>query len=226
MPEELAAYRAAVHGRRLDPRSTALVIVDLQYGSASREHGYGTVLGRDADPYLARVDATVVPAVRRLQNAFRASGAPVVFLTFGTVAGDYSDMPPRFRRGAAYWRRRGVEPPYARAGTRAMDVLDPVAPRPGEPVFVKPGASGFVATPLEAFLRERGVGALVICGVTTSYCVESTLRDAADRGFDVVLAEDACAELTPEMHERGVAGCAAFGRVGSSRALAKELGPR
>lgn len=224
----LSAYRSAIHGRSLDPSTTALVIVDLQYGSASREYGYGPLLlatgqGLVLERYVSRVENVVVPSVQRLQRAFRSVGASVLFLTFGTVTGDFSDMPPRFRRGVDYWRGIGFEPPYARVGTRSIEVLDDVAPSAGEPCLVKTVASGVVGTPMVELLRDRAVRAVVVCGVTTSYCVESTLRDLADSGFDVVLAEDACAELTEEMHERGVKGCAAFGRVASAADIASEL---
>jgi len=213
---------------RVNPRSSALVIVDLQYGSASRDHGYGVVyrsIGYTelVDGYIARIQDTVVPSVQRLQAAFRTAGAPVIFLTVGTVVGDLSDMPPRFRRAAKHWTELGLAPPYARLGTREMAVLDEIAPLPGEPVIAKTGASGFTASPLERVLWNRQVRELVFCGVATAYCVESTLRDAADRGFDCVLAEDACADVTDAIHQRGVQSCAAFGRVARADAIVAEL---
>lgn len=226
--EPLFAYRQAMHDFRLDPSTSALVIVDLQYGSAGPEHGYANAYraigyGELLDEYLARIRDVVVPSVRRLQEAFRSAGAPVIFLTVGTIVGDLSDMPPRFRRAAEHWRGLGIEPPYARIGTREMDVLDEIAPRPGDAWIVKTGASGFTASPLERVLWNKGVREIAFCGVATAYCVESTLRDAADRGFDVVLVEDGCADVLAETHERGVRNCAAFGRVASADDLVLEL---
>ena len=226
--EPLFAYRQAMHDFRIDPRTSALVIVDLQYGSAGPDHGYAKAYraigyGELLDEYLARVRDVVVPSVRRLLEAFRSAGAPVIFLTVGTIVGDLSDMPPRFRRAADHWAKLGIEPPYAKLGTREMDVLDEIAPRPGDAWIVKTGASGFTASPLERVLWNKGVREIAFCGVATAYCVESTLRDAADRGFDVVLVEDGCADVLAETHERGVQSCAAFGRVASADELVLEL---
>jgi nicotinamidase-related amidase len=226
--EPLFAYRQTMHDFHLRPETSALLIVDLQNGSAGHDGGYARVyrgLGYDdvEDAYLRRLSDVVVPNVRRLQTAFRGVGAPVIFLTVGTIVGDYSDMPPRFARGAEHWRRLRLEPPYARAGTPEMSVLDAIAPLSGEPVIMKTGASGFTASALPAVLFNRGIRELAICGVATAYCVESTLRDAADRGFDTVLVEDACADATDDIHQRGVAGCAAFGRVDTADRLVAEL---
>lgn len=226
--EPLFAYRQAMHDFRIRPASSALVVVDLQYGSAGPDHGYANIyrsIGYEEvlGGYLRRVSGVVVPAVQRLQAAFRGAGAPVIFLTVGTIVGDLSDMPPRFRRAAAHWTSLGLQPPYARVGTREMTVLDEIAPLPGEPVIVKTGASGFTASPLERLLWNLKVRELVFCGVATAYCVESTLRDAADRGFDVVVVEDGCADVTPEIHDRGLRGCGAFGRVATSHEVVREL---
>lgn len=226
--EPLFAYRQRMHDFRVEPRTSALVLVDLQYGSAGPEHGYANVyraIGYEEllEGYLTRIRQVVVPAVRRLQTAFREAGAPVIFLTVGTIVGDYSDMPPRFGRGAQHWRERGLEPPYAKIGSREIQVLDEIAPEPGEPVLVKTSASGFTATTLERILWNRGVKEIVFGGVATTYCVESTLRDAADRGFDVVLVEDASADVTDENHARGLRSCGAFGRVATADQIVAEI---
>jgi len=226
--EPMYAYREAMHDFKLDPRTSALVLVDLQYGSAGPAHGYAKAFraigyGELLDQYHVRVRDIVVPSVRRLLDAFHAIKAPVIYLTVGTIVGDMSDMPPRFRRGADHWRAIGVEPPYARVGSRDMDVLDEIAPRPEDRWIIKTGASGFTASPLDLVLRNAGIREIAFCGVATAYCVESTLRDAADRGYDVVLVEDGCADSLPETHQRGVKGCAAFGRVATAAEVVAEL---
>ena len=226
--EPLFAYRDAMHDFKIRPASSALVLVDLQYGSASAEYGFGAIYERlgYADvlrAYVSRVNSVVVPAVQRLQRAFREAGAPVIFLTLGTVVGDLSDMPPRFKRAVTHWEGLGLPGPYARLGSRDIAVLDEIAPREGEPVIVKTSASGFTSSPLERLLVNLNVREIAFCGVATAYCVESTLRDAADRGFDVLLVEDGCADVTSEIHDRGVKGCAAFGRVATADQVVSEL---
>lgn len=225
--EALFEYRKRMNDFQLRPETSALVIVDLQYGSAGRAGftdvynaiGYGDI----AEAYLERISSVVVPHVQTLQAAFRSVGAPVIFLTVGTLTGDYSDMPPRFRRAVEHWRERGIEPPYAKFGTKEMTVLEEIAPLPGEPVIAKVGASGFTASTLERLLWNLGSRELVFAGVATNYCVQSTLRDAADRGFDCVLAEDACADVTPEIHDLGVKSSSPFCRVATSAEIAREL---
>jgi nicotinamidase-related amidase len=226
--EQLFAYRRRQNGFRLAPESTALLLVDLQYGSAGPDHGFSAVyrqigFGDVVDGYAARMRDTVVPTVQRLQAAFRAAGAPVIFLTVGTLTGDYADLTPRFRRAVAYWREQGLEPPYARLGTREMQVLDEIAPLPGEPVIPKTGASGFTASPLDRVLFNAGVRQLAFGGVATNYCVQSTLRDAADRGYDCVLVEDACADVTDVAHDVGVRASAPFCRIETADAVIDEL---
>lgn len=226
--ERLFAYRRRQNDFRLAPGSTALLLVDLQYGSASPDHGFNAIyrqigFGDVVDGYAARMRDTVIPSVRRLQAAFREAGAPVIFLTVGTLTGDYADLTPRFRRAVAFWQEQGIEPPYARLGTREMQVLDEIAPLPGEAVIPKTGASGFTASPLERVLFNVGVRELVIGGVATNYCVASTLRDAADRGFDCVLVEDACADVTDAAHEVGIRAMAPFCRVEAAEAVIAEL---
>jgi len=147
----------------------------------------------------------------------------VIFLTVGSSVGDLSDMPPRFRRAAAYCAEHGLPAPWAGLGTREITILDEVKPLPGEAVVVKTGASGFTGSPLDRVLRSRGIRELVFCGVATTYCVESTLRDAADRGFDCVLVEDASYDLNDDAHQRGVESCRYFARVDQTDAVIVEL---
>lgn len=225
---EERADRAAMNDFRIDPATSALVIVDLQYGSTRLDLGYTNVfrfLG--FRPMLEarneHIHGTLVPNVQQLQAAFRSARAPVIFLTVGTIVGDHSDLPPRFRRAVAYCREQGQPAPWGGLDTTETTILEEIAPLPGEPVIVKTGASGFTGSPLDRVLRSQGVRELVICGVATTYCVESTLRDAADRGFDCVLVEDASYDLNDAAHQRGIESCRYFARVEQTRAVIGEL---
>jgi nicotinamidase-related amidase len=226
----LFAYRQAMNEFTLDPRSTALLIVDLQYGSTHLDYGwlplYCAAGYQDvAETYARRIDEVVLPNVQRLQATFRDAGAPVVFLNVGTISGTVGDMPPRFKRAAAYWLDRQLTPPYASLGSRDIAIRDEIAPRPGEQVITKTGASGFTASPLERVLWNLGARELVVCGVATNYCVESTFRDASDRGLDCVLVDDACAATSMDIHRLGVESMKPFGRVTTTASLLVELAP-
>ncbi|HEX6947125.1 MAG TPA: cysteine hydrolase family protein [Acidimicrobiia bacterium] len=227
-PPHFYEYRKAMLDFKFDAAKSALLIVDLQYGSAHRDLGYSAAyaaLGftEVVDAYMDRLHNIVLPNVRRLQESFRAVGAPVIFFTVGTVTGDFSDMPPRFKRGLDFWESKGVKDPYSRLGTREITVLDEIAPQPGELVFTKTTASAFTSTPIDTELRSRGIEMLAICGVSTNYCVESTLRDASDFGYDVALVEDASADSNRDSHDRGVRGCGAFGRVLTTEEVIAEI---
>lgn len=224
----LYAYRAAMNDIPLNPQTSALLIVDLQNASADPNLGWVPAMeaaghGEIMHSYLERVNETVLPNVRRLQEAFRDVGAPVIFLTVGTIVGDFSDMAPRFQRSLRFWEQQGIPAPYSKNGTPEMAVLEAIAPQPGEPVITKTGYSGFTSSPLESVLHSRNVRELAVCGVATEACVESTLRAAVDRGFDCVLVEDACASMTEEARLRAVESMALFARIATSLEVAEEI---
>ena len=228
MADELYAYRRAMNDLPIDVTTCALVIVDMQNAScdpacgwvpAYEAIGHGDVMSA----YYERMQQVVLPHVRQLQEAFRDSGRPVIFLTVGTIVGDFSDMPQRFRRSQRYWQSKGVTPPYARYGTHEMAIFDAIAPHPGEQVIPKTGYSGFTGTPLERVLFNVGVRQLALCGVATEACVESTLRDGVDRGYDCVLVEDACASVTDESHRGGVRSMELFARIADTATVVREL---
>jgi biuret amidohydrolase len=210
-------YRAGIDEFGLERASTALVVVDMQYGSAHPGYGWCRLyhrLGMDSEHayYVDRL-RQIVPRIGRLLEAFRAREMPAVFLAFGSAVADLSDLSPRHGRRIARWREHGIEPPYPRVGATDHAILEELAPRPGEAVLNKTTASGFTRSGLDRLLRERGQRALVFVGVGTNYCVESTLRDAADHGYDCVLAEDACGASSPQIHERAVESMRPFCRV-------------
>jgi nicotinamidase-related amidase len=205
----------------LDQRRTALLIIDMQYASASRELGLGRLL-RDSDRAadgryrFDRIEQLVVPNIQRLLAHFRSRGLAVVYLTIGSTVSDYSDLGEHVR---AFARAVGN-----RAGQREHDVLDELRPLPNEPVLNKTTVGGFASSSLEAVLRALGCRSLAIVGVSTNSCVETTARDAADRGFRCVLVEDGCAAARAELHQATLTSFARlFGRVASTEAVLIEL---
>jgi len=185
----------------LDPGRTALVIVDMQYVDASREHGLGASL-KTTHPdvwsyYFDRVEQVVVPNVARLLEAFRSNGLRVIHLTLGPVLADGADMVGLRRGGGA----EAMDALLHHQGTFEHRILEELAPAEGELVINKTSRSAFNSTAIERVLLNLGVDALVVCGVTTSSCVDTTARDAADRGFKTVIVEDAAAELDEPSHD-------------------------
>ncbi len=178
----------------LDPGRTALVVIDMQCDFVE-PGGFGHALGNDVEPLLA-----IVPTVAALIALFRAQGWPVLH-TRESHAPDLSDCPPaKLRRGGGTIRI-GDPGPMGRLlvrGEPGNAILDACAPIPGEIVIDKPGKGMFHATGVEATLRERDITHLVFAGVTTEVCVQTSMREANDRGFECLLISDATESYFPD----------------------------
>jgi nicotinamidase-related amidase len=205
----------------LDPRTVALVVVDMQYASGSRDHGLGRSLKARGQEALGgyrfdRIERTVIPAIQRLLAFFRARGLRLVYLTVGSELPDYSDLLPHMRAFA--------ESAGNTRGNHEHEILDALAPRPGEAVLNKTTMSAFHSSGFERLVRAWGVEQLVFTGISTNSCVEGTARDAADRGFRCLLVEDGCGAASQALHD---ATCTNFarllGRVASSAQVMAEL---
>jgi biuret amidohydrolase len=186
----------------IDAARMCLVVVDIQYATGTRTTGLGRVLasqGRldEAEYRFSRIERFVLPNTLRLLEAFRRHDLRRVFLTYGSEVSDYSDLSPQIRTLC--------EQTNNRAGEREHEIVDELKPWPNERVFNKISASAFGSTPIELVLHTYGVDTLFFTGVSTNMCVEHTLRDASDRGFQCILVEDACGADSPEMHEATVA---------------------
>jgi nicotinamidase-related amidase len=194
--------------------TTCLLVIDMQYVDAHREYGLGKSL-KESHPaawnyYFTRVEDVVVPGCRRLLDAFRAAGLRIVHVTIGPELPDGADM-VALRRPA---NAPGLEPMLHGRGTFEHRILEELEPRPGELVINKTSRGAFNSTAIERLLLNLGLEALIVVGVSTSSCVETTARDAADRGFRVVVVEDATAEIDEPSHEATLRQFAVrFGRV-------------
>lgn len=176
-----------------EPVATALLAIDMQRDFLDPA-GMCAVAGDDVAPMQA-----IVPAVVRLCDAARRAGVQVIHTREG-YAPDLGDVHPmKAERGSV-----GTEGPLGRfliRGEAGHDFVDACKPAPGEPVIDKPGFSAFYRTDLEDRLRQAGITRLILTGVTTQCCVQSTLRDAVDRGFYCLTVADACAALEPALHD-------------------------
>jgi nicotinamidase-related amidase len=177
----------------LDPASTALIVIDMQRDFIE-PGGFGAALGNDVTPLQA-----IVPTVARLLAVMRGAGMPVIH-TRECHRPDLSDCPPAKRLRGAPRLRIGDPGPMGRiliAGEPGADIVPALAPLPGETVIDKPGKGAFYATPLGDILAGLGVRTLIFAGVTTEVCVQTTMREANDRGLDCLLIEDATESYFP-----------------------------
>ena len=178
----------------LDPAGVALVVIDMQRDFIE-PGGFGDALGND----VSRLRG-IVPAVAALIDLFRRHGLPVVH-TREAHRPDLSDCPPAKRlRGRPGLRigDRGAMGRILVAGEPGNQILPELAPQPGEIVVDKPGKGMFWATGLHETLSERGIAQLVFAGVTTEVCVQTSMREANDRGYECLLIEDATESYFPE----------------------------
>ncbi len=160
--------------------------------------------------YVPRVSQTAVPNARRLLEGFRSAACHVVFTRHGPLLADGSDMIARRRRRDTDALESTGAPALWHRGTFEHEVLASLAPAPGELVIDKNTSSPLNSTGIDGLLRNMEVQTLVLAGMATDMCVETTARDAADRGFNVIVVEDATATFF-EHHHR--ASLSAFARV-------------
>ncbi|WP_208539299.1 cysteine hydrolase family protein [Algihabitans albus] len=209
------------HEFRLTRGSCALLVVDMQYASGSRRHGLGKWLAdqgklADADYRFDRIETVVVPGIQRLLEAFRSAGETVIFLTLGARLPDYSDAPPHMRAFLSTLNNH--------AGTREHEILDELKPLAGELVLNKTTQGGFASSPLDSVLRAKGLTQIVAVGVSTNNCVETTAREASDRGFESVMVSDATGTCSDEMQDMTLgAFTRLWGRVLSVEEVVGEL---
>ncbi len=184
----------------LDPTTTALLLMDLQKG----------IVGRETQPHPA---ADVVANAARLTRAFRAAGGLVVHIHVDFSADGKDVLSPL-----------SDTPAMGGGGARPEDWAEFVpetAPTPGEIVITKRQWGAFYGTELDLQLRRRGVKTLVMVGIATNFVVESTGRDAFERGYAQVFVEDAMTSLSAEAHALTVSFI--FPRLGRVRATADVL---
>jgi nicotinamidase-related amidase len=209
----------------LDWSTTALVIIDMQR-DFMEPGGFGETLGNDVSQ-LARA----VKPIAAVLEAARDIGMLVLHTREGHLP-DLSDAPPaKIERGAPSLRI-GDPGPMGRIlirGEAGHDIIPALYPLDSEIVIDKPGKGAFYATELDDVLQKYGIENLLVCGVTTEVCVNTTVREANDRGYRCVVLADGCASYFPEFHEMGLKMIKAqggiFGWVSDSAAVLKAMTP-
>ena len=167
--------------------------------------------------------------LKAVLEAAREAGITVIHTREGHRP-DLTDCPPSKRARGGLETGIGDLGPKGRIlvrGELGHDIVDELAPAPGEVVLDKPGKGSFYATDLELILRNRGITSLIVTGVTTEVCVHTTVREANDRGFECLVLADCCGSYFPEFHEVALRMISAqggiFGWVGDSADLLEHL---
>ena len=201
--------KAAPFPYKLDPSHTALVVIDMQRDFV--EHGgFGESLGND----VTRLQA-IIPTVSDLIALFRAKGWPILH-TRESHLPDLSDCPPAKRNRGDVSQRIGDAGPMGRLlvrGEPGNAIVDACAPAPGEMVLDKPGKGMFCHTDCEAMLQAAGITHLVFAGVTTEVCVQTSMREANDRGYECLLVTDATESYFPQFKAAAIEMLTAQGAI-------------
>jgi nicotinamidase-related amidase len=183
----------------LDPKTTALVLVDLQYGIVSMN-------------VAPQPSAQVVERAKSLAQAFRAAGSPVVLVTVGSSPDGKDALAPL------------LDTPPAAAAQRPANWSTPVAelePQDSDIRILKRQWGAFYGTDLDLQLRRRGIRTIVLAGISTNVGVESTARDAFERGYNQVFVADAMASPSAEAHANTLK--VTFPRIGRTRTTEEVL---
>lgn len=178
-------------------RHLALVIIDMQRDFLE-PGGFGSALGNDVSPLRE-----VVPAIQTLQTLFHQRNLTVI-QTKECHRSDLSDCPESKRKRGQSALTIGDRGPMGRilvAGEPGNDIIPELTPTTDEIVIEKPGKGAFYNTELETVLRSRSITHLIITGVTTEVCVQTTMREANDRGYECLLVEDGTASYFPEFKQ-------------------------
>jgi ureidoacrylate peracid hydrolase len=199
------------------PEATALLFVDVQNYSAE---GGGQYAGLDPEAiqtrygyFLRELRERAVPNMRRLQQAFRESGIEVMYTVMEASTLDGRDMGLDYKISGLFIPK----------GSLDARVIDAIAPQGDEIIIPKTSSSVFISTNIHYVLGNLGVKHLVVCGLLTDQCIDSTVRDACDYGYLVTLVTDACATLSEERHASSIANNRGYCRQCTTGEMLEEL---
>ncbi len=212
-------FKAEPYDLPFDPATTALIIIDMQRDFLE-PGGFGAMLGND----VSLLRTAIAPCKAVLDAARKAS--LFILHTREGHAPDMADCPPTKKARGGLKTGIGDQGPMGRIlvrGEKGHDIIQELYPLPNEPVIDKPGKGAFFATDLELKLRNRGIKTLIVCGVTTEVCVNTTVREANDRGFECLVVSDAVGSYFPEFNRMALEMIKAqggiFGWVAPSKAV-------
>ena len=205
----MKSVAARPYAYTFDPAHTAVLLIDMQRDFLE-PGGFGALLGNDVAPLRK-----IVPACRELLALARRHGLRVIH-TQEAHDPQLADCPPSKRARGHLACGIGDPGPLGRvlvAGEPGAGFVPELQPAAGDTVIRKPGKGAFHATALDAILHAQRITHLLIGGVTTEVCVQTTMREANDRGYECLLVEDCAASYFPHFHDAVVEMVVAQGGI-------------
>ncbi|HWM34243.1 MAG TPA: isochorismatase family cysteine hydrolase [Pseudolysinimonas sp.] len=202
-----------------DPAHTALVCIDFQR-DFMEPGGFGETLGNDVSTLRTTIEPT-----KAVLDAWRANGWTVIHTREGHRS-DLGDLFPSKANRGKPTLRIGDDGPMGRIlvrGSAGHEIIPELAPLPGETVIDKPGKGSFYATDLDTVLNAAGITHLIVTGVTTEVCVQSTVREANDRGYECLILSDCTGSYFPEFKKSALDMFTAQGGIVGWVATSDEL---
>lgn len=205
----MASIKATPFPYPIPDKGIALVVIDMQRDFV-QQGGFGSSLGNDVEPLMK-----IVPTIQHLLEFFRKSALPVIH-TREAHKPDLSDCPDakRFRGNPAI--KIGDQGPMGRVlidGEVGAAIIPELVPLPGELEIVKPGKGMFYRTNLHETLQQQNISHLLFTGVTTEVCVQTSMREANDRGYECLLIEDATESYFPQYKQATIDMITAQGAI-------------
>jgi nicotinamidase-related amidase len=193
----------------LVPSRTAMLIIDVQKGVCARKP--------DVEPYFYEtMDASVIPNLVRLREAARRAGVEVIYTVIESLTADGRDRSLDYKLTDFHFPR----------GSEAAKMIEALAPGPDEIVLPKTSSSAFNSTVLDYVLRNIGIDAVIVGGFLTDQCVDHTVRDGADRGYEMICMTDGCATESEARHDGALAAFKGYCRLATTAELIAEMSPR
>ena len=192
-----------------DKETTAIILIDMQR-DFMEPAGFGESLGNDVSQLRKSIEPN-----QKLLSAARALNIKIIHTREGHRP-DLNDVHPEKQARCASGKKIGDVGPMGRIlvrGEAGHDFIPELYPLEGESIIDKPGKGAFYSTDLDLMLRKSGIDTLIICGVTTEVCVHTTVREANDRGYKVLVPDECCASYFEEFHTTGLKMISAQGGI-------------
>jgi nicotinamidase-related amidase len=211
-PETLPHWVLPWPSFEIDWDKAALMIIDYQNYSSNPSCGLEKMIidqfPEIARYYVPRLSDVTIPNTQHLLEAFRRAGRQVIYLRNGPWLASGRDLIPRRQRREDEARDLfGTRHLWSR-GTFEHEIIEALAPLPDELIVDKNSSSPFNSTGIDQILHNMGINRLILAGMATDMCVENTARDASDRGYNVVVVEDAVTTFFPEHHRAALSALA------------------